>query len=147
MLTQGFKEVLQGGQSFEDIRDTVRHELHTLNPATFPTGCVGTSVATLASEMLRTNDKVAFSQLVCTQCDYEGPKIADRLGYIIYADRNTSGSTSRWVQSLEHRQESRCPECLAEMQNPSPMTILPSCLSWSIQHRISELVTSSRSAL
>ena len=118
MLTKGFKRVLHEEQSFEDIRDTIRHELHTLNPAVFPIGHVGTSVAALATEMLRTNDTVTSSQLVCTQCDYEEPKMSDRLGYIIHADRNTSGSTSTWVRSLKQRLEHQCPECLADMHQP-----------------------------
>jgi hypothetical protein len=74
MLTRGFKKVLHEEQSFEDIRDTIRHELHTSNPNVFPMGCVGTSVAAMATEMLRTNNTVNSSQLVCTQCDYKEPK-------------------------------------------------------------------------
>ena len=92
--------------------------VHLEQPARFPMGCVGTSVASLATEICRTPNPVASSQLICKQCEYYEPQRSDRLAYIVHADRYTIGSTSRWIRTLEHEQQSRCPVCLAEMEQP-----------------------------
>lgn len=81
-------------------------------------GHTGTSVVALVVEILRTARIVASSQLSCTQCQYKEPKINDQLDYVLYANRNLTGSTSRWVQNLHQQQQQRCPECLAQMVQP-----------------------------
>jgi hypothetical protein len=117
-LVSGFDQVLHKQKSFEVIRDIVRSMLHAAYPERFPMGRVGTSVAALGEEILNTENTVTSSQLICTQCQYEEPEISNKLGYIVHADRDTTGSTSRWVQSLHQQQQKRCPECLAEMHQP-----------------------------
>jgi len=118
MLVNGFKQILHQQKSFETVRDAVRSKLHSAYPARFPKGHVGISVVALAVELFRTARTVASSQLLCTQCQYEEPEISDQLGYVLYANRNLTGSTSRWVQNLYQLQQQKCPECLAEMDQP-----------------------------
>jgi hypothetical protein len=118
LLVNGFKQVLHKQNSFEAVRDTVRSKLHSTYPTRFPMGRTGTSVVALAAEILRTESTIAFSQLICTQCQYKEPEMNDGLEYVLYTDRNSTGSTSRWVQTLHHHQQQRCPECLAEMHQP-----------------------------
>jgi hypothetical protein len=56
-----FKKYLNGQISFETARDTIRHGLYSQNPAQFPYGTRGTSVAALKSAILAPNDYVAIS--------------------------------------------------------------------------------------
>jgi hypothetical protein len=61
-----FKKNMNGQASFETARDTIRHEIHTQNPAQFPYGKRGTSVAALTSAILAPHDFVAISSPECT---------------------------------------------------------------------------------
>jgi hypothetical protein len=128
MLTAGFKQVMQNRQTFENVRDSIRHELNRLDPTMFPMGQVGTSVAALAREMLRVSEVVASSQLQCTKCQYEEPEIADLLGYVLCSDRYTTGSTSRWVKNLQQPQHGQCPECFSDMRQPIFYNVAPKLL-------------------
>src|SRR6266536_2419017 len=103
-LSKGFKQYLKGELSLEDVRDSVRHQLHIEDPDAFPLGDIGASVGRLASEMLRTSHFIASSQLVCTTCDYEGAERAHRLGYVLCPaeSQSNSRSTSKLVENLSH---------------------------------------------
>ncbi len=87
--------------------------LHAHDPQAFPWGQVGTSVATLAYTMLRTQNAVASSQLKCTACDYEGPEKDDRLGYAVTATGQQPTPTSKWIATLGHTTQDSCPECMS----------------------------------
>jgi hypothetical protein len=86
--------------SLEDVRNKVRYELHGTNSTEFPIGAVGTSVTTLAVEILRMNNNVASSQKLCFNCGYEMPEIEDRLGYVIHTGNWNAASTLDFTQSL-----------------------------------------------
>src|SRR5947199_5686166 len=80
-LDKGFKHFLKGELSLEDVRDNIRLQLHDLDPTAFPMGQMGASVGRLAAEMLRTNNIVAASQHVYTNCDFEGSEEDGSLAY------------------------------------------------------------------
>src|ERR1700734_1775712 len=46
------KKYMNGQASFETVRDTFRHEIHSQSPTQFSYGTRGTSVSTLASAIL-----------------------------------------------------------------------------------------------
>jgi hypothetical protein len=78
-LSACFKKYFNGQTSFETARDTIRHGLYSQNPAQFPYGTRGTSVAALTSAILAPNDYVAISRPECTNCEYSEPIMNDRL--------------------------------------------------------------------
>src|SRR6266487_405386 len=114
-IDRGFKQSLTGKLTLEDVRDSIRPLLHAHDPQAFPWGCVGASVRTLAYTMLRTQNAVAYSQLTCTVCDYEGPEKDDRLGYVVTATGPQPTSTVKWIAHLGHSTQDSCPECMSDM--------------------------------
>ena len=115
-LDKGFRQSFIGKLSLEDLRDSIRPQLHAHDPQGFPWGQFGTSVATLAETMLRTEDPVTASQLVCTNCDYKGPEKDSRHGYVVSSVEVTSASTSKWLADLGRSAQRSCPECLSDMR-------------------------------
>ena len=83
-LSAGFKRYFNGQTSFETARDTIRHELYSQNPAQFPYGTRGTSVAALTSAIFAPNDCVAISNPECISCEYSELTMNDRLEFILY---------------------------------------------------------------
>jgi hypothetical protein len=104
-------QVEEGSISLEDARDGVRHYLHQLHPAIFAEGAVGTSVAAVARHLLKPSETVTSSQVQCTECDYEGPEVDDKLDFVVCADKNTKGSTSKWMGKIQEKSRQRCPTC------------------------------------
>ncbi len=115
-LSRGFRQYQMGELSLEDVRDSVRLKLHGKDPVAFPLGHAGASVGRLAIEMLTPDHIVASSQLVCTNCDYEGLEIDDNLGYVLCPSQSKSAaSTSKLVNDLGHEAQESCPECMCDM--------------------------------
>src|ERR1700683_3863023 len=65
-----FKKYRNCQASFETVRDTIRHDLHSQNPAQFSYGTGGTSVSALASVILAPQNSVASSTPACANCEY-----------------------------------------------------------------------------
>src|ERR1700731_745127 len=116
-LDRGFKQHLEGSVSLEKVRDDIRFALHSADPIAYPTGPRGASVGRLAFDMLKTNDVVASSQIVCSNCTYKEPEQEHMLGYVISPAESTqsSQSTSQWINNLGHDVAKSCPECMCEM--------------------------------
>src|SRR5882762_10474945 len=83
----------------------------TQNPAQFPYGKRGTSVAALTSAILAPHDFVAISSPECTSCEHSEPSIDDRLEFVLYEKEDTPKSTCKWLGSLEHETHEKCPHC------------------------------------
>src|ERR1700692_1849096 len=64
-LSVCFKKYMNGQATFETARDTIRHELHSQSPAQFPYGTRGTSVSTLASAILASQNFVDILSRAC----------------------------------------------------------------------------------
>ena len=79
--------------SFENVRDAVKAKLHSKNPTEFPRGQSGTSVINLGMEILKPLGSVAYSQLVCSNCQYTKPEVDDKLNYVIHVDSSATEST------------------------------------------------------
>jgi hypothetical protein len=126
-LVQGFN-MMDQQLSFENVRNAVRMKLHAKNPLQFPMGANGISVATLCMEMLKPQDCIASSQLICSHCDYEGPEKDDKLTYLLHADPSVSGSTSDWVQTIVHNVRNKCPQCNGSMMRTIYYTKTPDLL-------------------
>ena len=130
-LDKGFKQAIMGKRSLEDVRDAIRPLLHAHNPQQFPWGRVGASVGMLALTMLRADSYVAETQMVCTNCAFEGQEQDDRLGYVVTAAAGAlPASTSKWIANLGHASEYSCPECLSDTiwniyyKNPPSILVL-----------------------
>jgi hypothetical protein len=117
-LTNGFKEVLENKSTLENVRDSIRNQLHNIDPVKFPTGHKGASVTNLALEMFKTKAVVTLSQQLCTECEYEGDEKNNRLGYVIEADPSVTTSTSKWLNSIHVKTQENCPECAHAMEHP-----------------------------
>src|SRR5438046_6633988 len=104
----------------QDARDSIRIQLHDVDQLKFPLlGQVGTSVGSVASELLQTQNLLASSQIVCTNCEYQGPiKRSRRLRYIINPAQSKiiPASTSKLVKTLGHSM-SRSEEHTSELQS------------------------------
>ena len=68
--------------SIEKVRDSVRTMLHKKDAQGFPMGKAGSCIALLASALFQTEHPIASSQLLCSKCNYEGPEIDNKLGYV-----------------------------------------------------------------
>ncbi len=117
-LNQLFKHVIKGTLSMEDARDSIRIQLHDVDPLKFPLlGQVGTSVGSVASELLQTQNLLASSQIVCTNCEYKGPsRRSGRLKHIINPAQSKiiPASTSKLVNTLGHSMSPACPTCMCD---------------------------------
>jgi hypothetical protein len=100
-LSACFRKYMNGQASFETVRDTIRHELHSLSPDQFPYGTRGTSVSALVSTILTSHNSVAFSSHECTNCEYSELSINDRLEFVLYEKEDTPKSTCNWLGSLK----------------------------------------------
>jgi hypothetical protein len=78
-------------------------------------GTIGTSVTTLAVEMLKASTSVTSSQQICSHCDYNMPKIDNETSYVLETNLSSSISTSSWVANLSQECDDACAECLHHM--------------------------------
>jgi hypothetical protein len=127
-LSHGFHQVLHEQLSFENLRDSIRVNLHNMNPVAFPVGQVGASVAELTTYMLQTDSTVTSSQLVCPQCEYEGPEVNDTLGFVFHAGQSVCKSTSKWLRTLQHQTYEQCSECSTKLIKPVSYISAPTLL-------------------
>jgi hypothetical protein len=134
-LSACFKRYMNGQTSFETARDTIRHEIHSENPAQFPYGTRGTSVAALTSAIIAPDDCVAISSPECTSCEYAEPTVNDTLEFMLYETENTPKSTSQWLASLDHETHEQCPHCFSAMTQPISFKSAPSVLVFEINSR------------
>ena len=66
-------------------------QLHPHDPAKFLLGNNDlASIASVTSEIMRITTIIATSLLNCSYCDYEGPDINHRLGYLVSPGESTS---------------------------------------------------------
>ena len=125
--------------SFENVRDAVQEKLHSKNPTEFPKGQSGTSVANLSVEILKPLGSVAYSQLVCSNCQYTGPAVNDRLNYAIHVD-SLSESTLNCMQEITVRVRNKCPSCNLQIQEQIQYNTLPNLLV--LEYSASDIITS-----
>jgi hypothetical protein len=116
----------------ENVRDSVRHKLHTQTPTLFPYGTRGTSVGALASAILSPKEGVAISVPKCTKCKYSEPAMDDGLGFVLHENGETSKSTSNWLTSLENETHEKCPKCFAALRQPIAFKAVPNLLIFEI---------------
>jgi hypothetical protein len=126
---------MNGQASFETVRDTIRHEIHSQRPAQFRYGTRGTSVSAFTSMIFAPHNFVTISSPECTGCEYSEPSIDDRLGFVLYEKEDTPKSTSHWLKSLEHETHERCPECFSAMMQPISFKSAPNVLIFEINSR------------
>ena len=131
-LSACFKKYLNGQTSFETTRDTIRHGLYSQNPAQFPYGTRGTSVATLTSTIPALDDCVAISSAECTSYEYSEPIMNDSLEFILYEREAAPKFTSHWLCSLEHETHEKCPDCACALKQPISFKSAPSILVFEI---------------
>ena len=130
-----FQQYMNGQTTFETARDTIRHEIHSQSPVQFPYGTRGTSVTALASAILAPHDFVAISSPKCTNCEYSEPPINDRLGFVLYEINDMPKSIFKWLGSLKHETQNKCPYCFSAMMQPISLKFIPSVLVFEINSR------------
>jgi hypothetical protein len=116
-------------------RDTIRHRIHSQNPAEFAYGTRGTSVTALTAAILEPHDIVAVSKHECIKCDYSRPITDDRLEFILYEKSDTPRSTSQWLRSLKHHTHEKCPDCSSALKKPIHFVSAPNVLALEINSR------------
>jgi len=116
VLSEGFKLVLEGHASLEDIRDSIRVQLHDLDPIKFPMGQRGASVGDLASTMLQSDRTLTESHRVCSNCGYTEAKVPYHMKHILIPTNNSgTASTLTWVSDLCKSTNRICPDCSSTM--------------------------------
>ena len=117
-LGKGFEKVLQNKSTLEEVRDIIRQKLHTMNAERYPLGKTGAIVGYLAVDMLQSNRVVTVSQIMCSECDYAEPELANQLGYTLCASNNVrSKSTLEWMSKTEISITAECPNCSSALTN------------------------------
>jgi hypothetical protein len=104
-LCLGFKRVSNGQTSFEDMRDSLRKKLHQKDKNLFPYSNAGTSVSSLAVNMLSCRNLVSFSYSTCSHCGFKGEDIPDRVDFVLHPPWNPE-AISVWLNSLQHETNS-----------------------------------------
>jgi len=128
-LGKRFEKVLQEKATLEEVRNIIRQKLHTMNAQKYPYGTTGAMVGYLAVDMLKSNQLVACSQVMCSECDYAEPEIGDRLDYVLLAgSSSTFKSTSEWLSTTNIPMNAECPNCSSALTNPTSYNQVPQIL-------------------
>src|ERR1700723_527368 len=115
MLSHGFKNMQLGVSPLENIRDNVRAKLHNNKPNKYPYGQIGTDISELAEDIVECENVVSFIQLICTECDYEGPETEGDIKYFYFCG-SAATSTSNWMNTVCWKKTAqKCPECGFDM--------------------------------
>jgi hypothetical protein len=128
----GFKRFLDGKTSLEDVRDSLRKRLHQKDKNLFPYGTAGTSISSLAINMLSSKEFVSFSYSTCSQCGFKGEDIPDRLDFVLHSSGNPD-AISVWINSLQHETHEKCPDCRSDLKQPIFFNESPSILIFDTQ--------------
>jgi len=125
-LAKGFKKVVKGKATIEEIRDSVRLKLHEICPQDFPMGKSYASVGDLAFRILSSDQVISESQLVCSECDYAEYEVDGNLGHILHGKpHGTPTSTLRWIAGLEKSTKKKCPDCSSKIVEQQYYTTVP----------------------
>jgi hypothetical protein len=109
------------------MRDGLRKKLYLKDKNLFPYGTTGTSVSSLAMNMLSCKDLVSSSHKTCSQCGFRGPDIPDRLDFVLHPSGNPD-AVSVWLNSLQHVTHDKCPDCRGDLKQPLFFNEPPSIL-------------------
>jgi hypothetical protein len=132
-LSQGFRNVQLGVSSLEDVRDDVRARLHNKKPNTYPYGQIGTDISDLAEDIVKCETRVSFKQMVCMECEYEGPETEGVNNYYYICGSNAL-STSDWMNHLCWKKtEQPCPKCGCMMIRCQKYYQAPNLLIFNLQ--------------
>jgi hypothetical protein len=96
-LAKGFKKVIKGKASIEDIRDSIRLELYEICPEDFLIGTSYASVEDLAFKILSSDQVISELQLACSECNYAEVEVDGNLGYILHGQSHGT-PTSTFVK-------------------------------------------------
>jgi hypothetical protein len=117
-LGKGFDDVKNGILTIERLRNNIRQDLHHQFPDMFPYGYQGTSVVELVTEMFRTEQTNACSQLQCINCNFCDYLIDDSLSPVIHGNGNIFDTVKDQSQALMVTTSRQvCPECLNPLRN------------------------------
>jgi hypothetical protein len=126
-LAKGFKKVIKGKASIEDIRDSIRLELYEICPEDFLMGTSYASVEDLAFKILSSDQVISELQLACSECDYAEVEVDGNLGYILHGQSHgTPTSTLKWIAGLKEKStKKKCSNCLGKMVEQQYYTTVP----------------------
>ena len=110
--------MLQEKATLEEVRDAIRNKLNIMNGEKYPYGTAGATVGYLAVDMLKSNQLVSLSQVMCSECEYAEPEDAEQLGYVLLASHSTPKSTSEWISKIEIPINAECPSCSSALTQP-----------------------------
>jgi hypothetical protein len=117
-LGKGFNKVLQEKATLEEVRDVIRKKLHNMNGEKYPYGKAGATVGYLAVDMLKSNQHVSLSQVMCSECEYAEPENPEQHGFVLLASHLTPKSTSEWISKIEIPISAECPSCSSALTQP-----------------------------
>jgi hypothetical protein len=99
----------------------------------FPYGSRGTSVIDLAGKVLNNEEINASLQLECTNCQFIGGVVDDRLSSLIFNSSNGIMSTKDQLRcTLVRHSRLFCPECLSQLQEVTLYHQIPKMLMLSV---------------
>ncbi|KAJ7926840.1 hypothetical protein B0H13DRAFT_1599191 [Mycena leptocephala] len=141
---QAMQAVKEGTITFENARDIIRREIHSLNPANTPYGRNTTAIDRLA-EILLPSKYYAVGRQTCDLCGY-----SDTRTYGMLESSLTVGLTSRdhypdgvrlqdWMSRYLQKGRHRCPTCRArdtitKLQMNTTLRDVPSIMFLDITH-------------
>jgi hypothetical protein len=128
VLSEGFKLVLEGHATLENIRDSVRVQLHGLNSTKFPMGQRGASVGDLASTMLQSDRTLTESQRMCPECGHTEDKAPYHMKHLLIPTVTGTPSTLAWLSDLYTITKRICPDCSSAMIKKIDYVELPKLL-------------------
>ncbi|KAJ7502491.1 hypothetical protein B0H11DRAFT_1712356 [Mycena galericulata] len=125
-LAEGFDSVLLGNSTLEQVRDTIRMELHNRSPGVFPNGPNGTSIDALFLAMLSGNRSYGLTGTKCGKCNHVAGTAIEFVPHLSITMGSLGGngpiSLAKWLKHHLKHNTHLCPRCLAEDQRRRVMT-------------------------
>jgi hypothetical protein len=110
LVQKGFQECSDGLCTLEDVRDNLRKQLNTVNPASFPWGnYVG--VDPILQHILKTPYTVLVASRRCPKCHVIHCQRSPLSSCVFIVSPRFSGTTQKWVTDQEYQLASRCCHC------------------------------------
>jgi hypothetical protein len=125
VLASSFSDVKQDIIAPEIARDRVRSLLHHKYPALFPYGSTGTSIATLANYLFKTNYILMSNDVYCTNCNYSYHAGNSCAQFVFECIPTFQGHTSSYIDQLLVQQQDECHHCYSPLKCVSKFIQIP----------------------
>ena len=135
-LMQGFQRFDRGECTLEECRDSVRRDIHSSDPSSFPYGAHGTNIKSLTEVVFNNEMSFGSRTLSCASCRYTSN---DDLTELLWdMNVNYQGSIQDWIDEYQYRLTGEtCPNCAQPLhQRVIVDSLMPFILVNSEQQRV-----------